>query len=205
MVLFILLTIVLRCSSKFSLQSKNIPRCFCNATWWTGLSLKINVEWLVFVILRENITSWACLIGSVLKLIFHWLDQLLILHKSLLSSFAEVFLLCTTEKREVSSPNNFGLEDESSDRSLIYIKKNSGPRIDHWGTPAGTLVHDDVWLLRTTLCSRFFRKHFSKRRRFYKIQYWFNLSIRPSCHTLSKAFDISRNTPLTSRQLSIEW
>ena len=33
MVLFIFLDIVLRCSSKFSLQSKNIPRYFCNETW----------------------------------------------------------------------------------------------------------------------------------------------------------------------------
>ena len=41
-----------------------------------------------------------------------------------------MFLSCTTEKREVSSANNLGLEDKSSDRSLIYIKKNSGPRID---------------------------------------------------------------------------
>ena len=57
MVLFILLTIVLRCSSKFSLQSKNIPRCFCNATWWTGLSLKINVGLLVLVIFCEKIAA----------------------------------------------------------------------------------------------------------------------------------------------------
>ena len=53
-----------------------------------------------------------------------------VFRKSLLSSFAEVFLSCTTEKREVSSANNLGLEDKSSDRSLIYIKKNSGQRID---------------------------------------------------------------------------
>ena len=122
MILFILLTIVLRCSLKFSLQSKNILRCFCNTTWWTGLSLKINFRWLVLVILREKITSWACLrvgvsahfplIGSVTNFPYR---------KSLLSFFAEVFSPCTTEKREVSSENNLGLEDKSSDRSLIYI------------------------------------------------------------------------------------
>ena len=41
-----------------------------------------------------------------------------------------MFLSCRTEKREVSSANNLGLGDKSSDRSLTYIKKNSGPRID---------------------------------------------------------------------------
>ena len=113
-------------------------------------------------------------------------------------------LWCATEKRKASSANNLGFEDKSSDRSLIYIKKNSGPRIDPWGTPARTLVQDDVWPLRTTLCLRFFRKHFIKQRRFSEIPYWFNLSMRPSCHTLSKALDISRKTPLTSRPLSNE-
>ena len=41
-----------------------------------------------------------------------------------------MFLWCTTEKREVSSANDLGLEDKSSERSSIYIKKNIGPRID---------------------------------------------------------------------------
>ena len=56
--------------------------------------------------------------------------QLLIFCKSLLSSFAEMFLSCTAEKREISSANNSGLEDKPSERLLIYIKKNNGQRID---------------------------------------------------------------------------
>ena len=98
MVLFILLTIVVRCSSKFSFQSKNSPRCFCHTTWWTGLSLKINVGWLVLMILREKITSLACLRGPGLEFSFHWQAQFLIFRKSLLSYFTEVLLSCTTEK-----------------------------------------------------------------------------------------------------------
>ena len=101
-------TVVLRCSSKFSLQSKSISRCFCHATWWTEFSLKINARWLVLVILREKISSWGCLRGSGLKLIFHWYAQGLIFHKSLLISFTEVFLPYTTEKREVFLRGNFG-------------------------------------------------------------------------------------------------
>ena len=52
-----------------------------------------------------------------------------------------MFLSCTTEKREVSSTNNLGLEDKSSNKSLIYIKENSWPRIDPWGTPAFISSH----------------------------------------------------------------
>ena len=117
MILFILLTITLRCSLKFSLQSKNILRCFCNATWWTGLSLKINVGWLGLLILREKITSCACLrvvvsahfplIGPVTNFPYR---------KSLLSSFVEVLLTCTTEKREVSSM------DLQCKKLLSYLK-----------------------------------------------------------------------------------
>ena len=101
-------TVVLRCSSKFSLQSKSISRCFCHATWRTEFSLKINARWLVLVILREKISSWGCLRGSGLKLIFHWYAQGLIFHKSLLISFTEVFLPYTTEKREAFLRGNFG-------------------------------------------------------------------------------------------------
>ena len=55
-----------------------------------------------------------------------------------------MFLSCTTEKREVSSANNLKLEDKSSDRSLTYVKKNIGPRIDPWVTLARALVKVDV-------------------------------------------------------------
>ena len=36
-----------------------------------------------------NKTSWACLLGSELKLILHWNPQLFFFFKSSLSSFAE--------------------------------------------------------------------------------------------------------------------
>ena len=38
---------------------------------------------------------------------------------------AELFSSCTTEKREVSSANNLGLEERSSDISLIYISRKT--------------------------------------------------------------------------------
>ena len=38
---------------------------------------------------------------------------------------AELFSSCATEKREVSSANNLGLEERSSDISLIYTPRKT--------------------------------------------------------------------------------
>ena len=38
---------------------------------------------------------------------------------------AELFSSCTTEKRDVSSANNLGLEERSSDISLIYTPRKT--------------------------------------------------------------------------------
>ena len=50
------------------------------------------------------------------------------------------------------------------------------------------------------------RKRF---KRFPEIPFWFNLRSKSSCHTLSKALDISKKTPLTSNpssnHLYISW
>ena len=66
-------------------------------------------------------TSWACLLGSGLKLIFHWNAQLLILLKSLIKWAAEVLISRTSEKREASSAKGLAFVDRSSERSLKVI------------------------------------------------------------------------------------
>ena len=43
-------------------------------------------------------------------------------------------------------------------RSLMYIKKNKGSKIEPFWTPASTRVQAEVWLFSTTLWSLFFRK-----------------------------------------------
>ena len=50
--------------------------------------------------------------------------------KSLFSLFAEVVMSCVTENRDVSSVNNFVLEDRSPDKSFMYIKNNNGPKME---------------------------------------------------------------------------
>ena len=56
-------------------------------------------------------TSWACLVVSGLKFIFHRVGQLLILSKSLLRLFVEVWMSCITENKGVSSAKSFALDD----------------------------------------------------------------------------------------------
>ena len=44
--------------------------------------------------------------------------------------------LFTTENKDLSSVKSLTVEIIFSDKSLIYTKKNSGPKIDPSGTPA---------------------------------------------------------------------
>ena len=62
-------------------------------------------------------TSWASLILS--EFIFHWVAQLLILSKSLLRLFVEVWMSCITENKDVSSAKSFALDGRASFRSLM--------------------------------------------------------------------------------------
>ena len=57
---------------------------------------------------------------------------------------AEVLLLCTTESTEVSSAKSFTVDSMFSDKSFMYIRKRSGPRIDPCGTPAFTGNYSEV-------------------------------------------------------------
>ena len=62
----------------------------------------IKVQWRVWYlfVLGEKITSFACLLGSELKVIYHWFAQAFILLKSLFKLVADKFILSTTEKSE---------------------------------------------------------------------------------------------------------
>ena len=60
-----------------------------------------------------------------------------------------------------------------------------------------TLVHVETCPFKTTLGFLFLEKSHNKFKSSPNIPFRFNLKIIPSCHTLSNAFDISRNTLLT--------
>ena len=126
MVLFILLST----SLWFSSNDKRNVKYLTQMLLWLSLknyifSISVKVKWvwgslLTFLL---KITSWTCLLGSRLKLIFHFCTLWLILAKSLSSSAAAQSILCITENNEVSSANNLALHDNSSASSFMYIKK----------------------------------------------------------------------------------
>ena len=146
-VLLTLFRTLLRCSSKVNLTSNVTPRCFWEEVCKTLLLLKTKDGCGSFFILRLKITSWACLLGSGLKLIFHWKAHLLIFFRSSFNSLAEAFTSWTTENNDVSSAKSFTLEDKSSAKSLYQLN------IDPFGTAAWTLVQDEFCPLRIlSLC-----------------------------------------------------
>ena len=140
------------------LTSNVTLRCFWEEVWKTLLLLKTKDGCGSFFILQLKITSWACLLGSGLKLIFHWKAHLLIFFRSSFNSLAEPFTSLTNENNDVSAAKSFTLEDISSAKSLIQIKNDSGRRIDPCGTPAWTLVQDEFCPWRTTLCFLLLKK-----------------------------------------------
>ena len=125
---------------------------FLRLAWWNVRIVTNQGRWNIFFNFLLKMTSWACLLGSGLKLIFHWKVQSLIFFKLLFSSFAEVFMSFLTKKRDASSANNFALEDRSPDKSFMYIKNNNAPKMQPWGTPAVTFIHSDVWSFRIAFC-----------------------------------------------------
>ena len=86
-------------STRFSLTSNFNPRCFWEILFFKGMLLKERQEWSSFLVFLLNITSWACLVKSELKLILHWKAQLLI--KYLREVVALDWISLTTEKRDV--------------------------------------------------------------------------------------------------------
>ena len=82
-----------------------------------GLRNDILIDILHFA--KKKISSCACLVGSVLKFIFHWNTHSPIFFKSLFRSMFETSTFLTTEKSEVLSANNLGFDAKFSDKSLI--------------------------------------------------------------------------------------
>ena len=81
---------------------------------------------------------------------------------------------------------------------FMYIRKNSGPKIDPSGTPASIGDHEDVWQFKRTHWNLPLKKLLISFGGVPEIPVDWILKINPSCQTLSKALDISKNMPLTS-------
>ena len=48
-------------------------------------------------------------------------------------------------KIDLSSASSFTVDERLLLRSFMYIRKNSGPKIQPWGTPASIGDHEDTW------------------------------------------------------------
>ena len=101
--------------------SRIIPRCFWAVACITlllnttrGCNIGLDV-WL-------KLTSYACFIGSGLKLILHWKAHLFIFAKSFI---VEVLLSWIRENKNILSANSLAFEDNLSDKSLMVIKNNN--------------------------------------------------------------------------------
>ena len=148
----------------------------------------------------EKTTSWACLVGYGLKAIFHCSSHRRVLSRSSFSIFAVSSGSETIENKEVSSANNLTFDFRSVAKSFMYIRKKRGHQIDPCGTPARIHSQSEVFPLRVTLWTLSLRKLLINPSRFPLTPFCFNLNNKPSCHTLSKAFDISKNTPRVSKE-----
>ena len=145
---------------------------------------------------KNNLLSLFCRVR--LKLIFHWKAHLSISFRSLLGLLAVLSGSWTVEHSHVPSANNFGLHCRLWDKSLMYIRNKTGPNIEPWRTPALILAQDELWPLRITLCFLFLKKSVKRLNKLPEIPFRLCLWIIPSCQAWSKAFEMSRNTPLTS-------
>ena len=56
--------------------------------------------------------------------------------KSSFNCFADKSTSCTTEKMDISSAKSFVIDDKFLLRSLIYIKKKRGPKMEPFRTSA---------------------------------------------------------------------
>ena len=81
--------------------------------------------------------------------------------------------------------------------------------MEPWGAPALTSDQSEICPFNKTLCFLFRRKSHKRDSNLPDIPFCFNLKMRPSCLTLSSAFDISRKIPPTSNpssnDLYISW
>ena len=92
--------------------------------------------WCDIALFQEKMTSAVL---SALNNIFHCHAHIRIFSRSWFISKPVSCSFFTTEKRDVPSANSFTLHDAFSGRSLMYTRKNNGPRTDPWGTPADTV------------------------------------------------------------------
>ena len=98
-------------------------------------------------------------------------------------SFAAALESSTTVNNEVSSAKSLTLHLKSSVRSFMYTRKNRGPKIELWGTPAEIFPQMEHCPFKTVRCFRPLRKLLTRKRSCPEKPQRSSLYRRPSCHT----------------------
>ena len=160
---------------RFSRMS-NLLSWYTARCYWNNICLKEFGKGEICLFSTEKIIFCTDLLGSGLKLIFHWF----------------------TKKREKLSSKNPAFVVSPSERSFIQVKNNNCPRIDPCGTHASIFVYNHSWPFHTTLCFLSFQKSVRILNRLLDITFCFDLKLRPLCHTISKALERSKNIDQTS-------
>ena len=83
----------------------------------------------------------------------------------------------------------------------MWFRNRSRPSIYPWSTPILMRVHEQYFLFKTTLYFLKFKKSVMISRSFPEMSFGFSLYKSPLYHTLSNAFEMSKNIPHTSRPL----
>ena len=95
----------------------------------------------------------------------------------------------------VSSANNLIFSFKSVAKSFIYLREKRGPKIDLCDTRSRIHSLSEVFPIRVTLWTLSLKRFLINLSRFPLTPFCFNLNNKSSYHSLSKAFDTSKNTP----------
>ena len=172
------------------------------------LLLKHNKWWAFCFVFLLKIISWACLLGSLLKLIFQCKAHLLIWYKSLFNLFAEVSTSWIAEKKMYHLQTISHLIIGHQLDCWYKLKKKT---TQNW-TLKDSCVYTCPWKscsLKVFLCFLSFKKSDKRLSSLPEMPFCFSMTITSLCQTLSNAFEVSRKTPLTlnlsSKDLCISW
>ena len=127
-----------------NLVSRIKPSCLWRSSILTLDWLKESGFESLLTILQEMQTSTACFLGLELKSNFHWKAHFLKIVRSWFNSRSISLKSRHFKNKVVSSANMSQTDWMPSGKSLIYIKKRSGPRSDPCGILERTLSHDQL-------------------------------------------------------------
>ena len=156
--------------------------CQAFLLWILRDNASIKIERRIRILLNFfTKTTFVCLflLGSGLKLIFHWKAHLMIWCKSLLIYFQKYQHRGLWKIKMHQFQNNYGFDYRASIKSLIKAKKRRATKIDLWETPASIPVHEETFPFKVTLCFLYLKKSDQTLSSLLQMSFCFSLNIIP--------------------------